>query len=136
MKIWVVDCERLLQKTIQNFLENLGYEVEIFSDNDFSATNLSKGNRPELIIFNQQIETLSCNSKLVLLNRVFPNVPIIVLSNRISPNITVDEALKFCVFSFLKQPLQLLELELQIALVQRNRSSDNDRKSGDNVFAE
>ncbi len=121
MKICIVYCNRLLRKTIQDFLTSLGHEVSLVSDDDLMSNYECPLSEVELLIVSLMNGKLSQRKQLQDIHNRFTSVPIIALTETVS-SIETQEVMEWGVVAFLREPLQLRELELQIALLSKKCS--------------
>lgn len=105
-KIFIVDDEVLMTKSISRHLENLGYsDVTAFNSGVQAIEQLE--NLPEILFLDYQMDEMSGYEVLRKVKRFDPNIYVIMLSSQENLEAAV-ETLKFGAFDYIKKGDQQL----------------------------
>jgi len=121
-RIYLVDEELIVLKTLQGFLSDLGYKVRSF----FSAGELMAYPKNEVQPVNVIVMDLNLpeeDSVKVIrdLHQRYPETDIVIMTGH-SPLLPVTEALSNGVYGYLTKPIRLGELELMLIRLTESRS--------------
>lgn len=125
MRIYIVDKEFIVIRTLKALLCDLGHDVVSFNSVDTLLQNQKKENGfVDVIIIDLNIpkdEGIRIISKI---HKKYPRTDIVIMSS-ILP---FQEAILYGVFSYLKKPIHFDELELILARI--SEKSENPFKNG------
>ncbi|MDX1958282.1 MAG: sigma-54 dependent transcriptional regulator [Leptospiraceae bacterium] len=105
MKIYIVDDETEIRKTLRNILEDENYEVEDFANKKSLLKNLSK-ERPSLILLDVWLGKEDGLEVLDECKKIYPTVPIVMISGHGTIEMAVNATKKGAV-DFLEKPLSI-----------------------------
>jgi len=112
MRIYIIDDEFIVTKTLQGFLSDLGHDVASFNSLSEFMNNGKEENGPvDVIIVDLKMPKENSIRIIKEIHRRYPVTDIVVMSS-ILP---VQEAILNSVYSYLKKPVHLDELELILA---------------------
>lgn len=114
MRIYLIDDELIVIKTIHGFLEDLGHEVVSFNSiSEFLGNQKRKDGSVDVIIVDLKMPKEDGVKIIRRIHKKYLNTDIIVMSS-ILP---FQEAFSYRVYSYLKKPIHFDELELILARV-------------------
>ena len=114
MRIYLIDDELIVIKTLQGFLKDLGHEVVPFNSVSEFLGNHKEDHAPvDVIIVDLKMPKNDGVRTICEINKKYPNTDIVVMSS-ILP---FHEAISHSVYSYLKKPIHFDELELILAHV-------------------
>jgi DNA-binding NtrC family response regulator len=125
MKIAVIDESPLTLKIITDFLADLGHEGSSFSSViDLKEKQSRNPGTVDLILVG--LEAPKVQDQLIIneINEQYPSADIVIMSGGESV-LDSREAVSHRVYSYLKKPVRLAELELLITRVREKRSGNN-----------
>ena len=124
MRISVISDTPIIANTLENFLSDLGHEV-----NSLIPTELPERLNESLQDVNLAILSLSAGKSLIReIHASNPNIMILLLNN--GSAIPAEEALSYGVYGYLNKPIRLSELELLIVrLAQRLQQDEPSRRT-------
>jgi len=105
MKIYIVDDEIEIRKTLKNILEDEGYEVEDFANRKSLLKSLAK-ERPDLILLDVWMGKDDGLEILDECKKIYPMIPIIMISGHGTIEMAVNATKKGSV-DFLEKPLSI-----------------------------
>ena len=114
MRIYIIDEEFIVTRTLKTFLYCLGHDVVSFNSVDSLLQDKNKGNGlVEVIIIDLNIPKDDGIRIISKLHKKYPRTDIVVMSS-ILP---FQKAIIYGVFSYLKKPIHFDELELILARI-------------------
>ncbi|MGA1842115.1 MAG: response regulator [bacterium] len=124
MRIYLIDNELIVTKTIHSFLKDLGYDVVSFNSiSEFLSTKKSEDVFVDVIIVDLKMPKENGIKIIAEIHKKYPNADIIVMSS-ILP---FHKAFSYSVYSYLKKPIHFDELELILARIsERHRNIELD----------
>ena len=112
MRIYLIDDELIVTKTLQDFLKDLGYDVIPFNSiGEFLNNRIKANGGKDVIIVDLNMPKRDGIRLINEIHRKCPQSDIIVMSC-ILP---FQEAITHSVYSYLKKPIYFDELELVLA---------------------
>jgi DNA-binding response OmpR family regulator len=112
MKILLLEDEIMLQSSINEYLTDLGYMVECFSDGALAQENL-KNEEYDLLILDINVPNIDGLNLMKILQSNQTFTPTIFISANIDIN-TISEAFDLGAIDYLKKPFHLKELGIRI----------------------
>jgi DNA-binding response OmpR family regulator len=112
MKILLLEDEIMLQSSINEYLTDLGYMVECFSDGALAQENL-KNEEYDLLILDINVPNIDGLNLMKILQANQTYTPTIFISANIDIN-TISEAFDLGAIDYLKKPFHLKELGIRI----------------------
>ena len=124
MRIYLIDNELIVIKTIYSFLKDLGYDVVSFTSiSEFLSVQKGEDGFVDVIIVDLKMPKENGIKITSEIHKKYPNTDIIVMSS-ILP---FQKAFSYSVYSYLKKPIHFDELELILArLSERHRRMELD----------
>ncbi len=122
MKIYVVDDELEIRKTLKNILEDENYEVEDFANRKSLLKSLTK-ERPDLILLDVWMGKDDGLEILEECKKIYPLIPIVMISGHGTIEIAVN-ATKRGAVDFLEKPLSISKVLDTIQKVLSKEPSD------------
>lgn len=114
MRIYLVDDELIVTKTIHGFLKDLGHDVVSFNSiSDFLTIQKTEGGFVDVIIVDLKMPKENGVKIISEIHKKYPNTYIIVMSS-ILP---FQKAFSNSVYSYLKKPIYFDELELMLTRI-------------------
>ncbi len=115
---WIVDDDSDMGNAVQLMLKLLGFETRIFLDAPSAARTLLSGQRPDVLLLDIQMPTVSGLDLLEFLRQRadFRHLPVIMLTSE-AADLMVDAALKMGADAYLTKPLAIEELEATLQRV-------------------
>ena len=114
MKIYLIDDELIVIKTIQGFLRDLGNDVTSFNSiTEFLGNGVCNAAPADVIIVDLKMPREDAVRIISEIHTRYPNTDIVVMSS-ILP---FHEAISHSVYSYLKKPIHFDELELILARI-------------------
>lgn len=124
MKILLLEDELMLQSSIEEYLEDLGHEVDVYSDG-LKAKEALEQKLYDLLIFDINVPQLDGLSLLKLLNTDHCYTPVIFISALVDiENIT--QAFTLGAADYIKKPFHLKELGLRVQKI--SKDIDDERR--------
>jgi len=117
----LIEDEYLLNKTIKTYLSSKGFEVVSFLDGLEALNNISDGF--DLFIIDIDIPKITGIEILEHIRKIYPNLPVIIISATIDMEIITQAYTKGC-NDYLKKPFDIKELELKILAFTRSFSDE------------
>ena len=121
MNIYLIDNEMIVLKTLQRFLNDLGYDVYTF--NSISEFLNDQIHMNGIIIVDLKMPKQDGISMIQQIHCQYPNTDVIVMSS-ILP---FQEAILHGVYSYLQKPIYFDELELILARVAERQNNTKRR---------
>lgn len=112
MKVLLLEDEKMLQSAIGEYLENIGYCVDM-ADDGMEAYQLAKENEYDLFVFDINTPSIDGLSLLEKLQNDKIYVPAVFIS-AITQIEQISQAYKLGCYDYLKKPFHLKELGLHI----------------------
>lgn len=112
MKILLLEDEIMLQSSINEYLTDLGYMVECFSDGAIAEQNL-ESQEYDLLILDINVPNIDGLNLMKILQANQTFTPTIFISANIDIN-TISEAFDLGAIDYLKKPFHLKELGIRI----------------------
>jgi DNA-binding response OmpR family regulator len=112
MKILLLEDEIMLQSSINEYLTDLGYMVECFSDGAIAEQNLAN-QEYDLLILDINVPNIDGLNLMKILQSNQTFTPTIFISANIDIN-TISEAFDLGAIDYLKKPFHLKELGIRI----------------------
>jgi DNA-binding response OmpR family regulator len=112
MKILLLEDELMLQTSIHEYIEALGYEINCFSDG-LEANKELHENEYDLLLLDINVPNISGLEILENLKNSFSFVPTIFISADTSID-TISKAFEYGAIDYLKKPFHLKELGLRL----------------------
>lgn len=112
MKILLLEDEMILQTSINEYLKNLGYMVDAFSDG-LDAQDVLKTKNYDLLILDINVPNIDGLKLIKQLQKNQTFTPTIFISANIDIN-TISEAFELGAIDYLKKPFHLKELGIRI----------------------
>jgi DNA-binding response OmpR family regulator len=112
MKILLLEDEIMLQSSINEYLTDLGYMVECFSDGAIAEQNL-ENQEYDLLILDINVPNIDGLNLMKILQSNQTFTPTIFISANIDIN-TISEAFDLGAIDYLKKPFHLKELGIRI----------------------
>lgn len=124
MRIYLIDDELIVIKTIHGFLKDLGYDVVSFNSiSEFLSIKRRENGFVGVIIVDLKMPKEDGVKIIGEIHKKYPNAAIIVMSS-ILP---FQKAFSYSVYSYLRKPIHFDELELILARVsERHRGIELD----------
>jgi two-component system chemotaxis response regulator CheY len=123
---WYVDDDSEMIQAIRLMLNLLGYETRSFFDARKAAKLLLGGKKPDILILDINMPTVTGIDMLEFVRRSpdWNNIPIIMLSSEVT-DVQVDEAIDLGADGYVFKPVMIDELEkvINTAIEKRNKSS-------------
>ncbi len=115
---WIVDDDSDMGNAVQLMLKLLGFETRIFLDAPSAARTLLSGQRPDVLLLDIQMPTVSGLDLLEFLRQRadFRHLPVIMLTSE-AADLMVDAALEMGADAYLTKPLAIEELEATLQRV-------------------
>lgn len=123
MKILLLEDEYSLRVSIEEFLTDIGYKVDGFSDGE-EAFNAVYDKTYDLLLLDINVPTMNGLEILKKLRQDSQNVPAIFLTSMTDIG-AVKEAYKRGCCDYMRKPFDLLELELRIDQALAKHSQDD-----------
>jgi DNA-binding response OmpR family regulator len=123
MKILLLEDEYSLRVSIEEFLTDIGYKVDGFSDGE-EAFNAVYDKAYDLLLLDINVPTMNGLELLKKLRQDSQNVPAIFLTS-MTDIVAVKEAYKRGCCDYMRKPFDLLELELRIDQALAKHSQDD-----------
>ncbi|OGV62864.1 MAG: hypothetical protein A3K19_26150 [Lentisphaerae bacterium RIFOXYB12_FULL_65_16] len=125
MRIWIIDSDWLVTRTLQEFLTELGHEVESLPGEQRLADLLEKESEPvDLVIMDLCTEDALEKTRLRRIHERFPSLRVIAVPKHNSV-LPTEEALAHGIHAFLHRPVQLAELELMLVRLAENHGRNS-----------
>ncbi len=121
MKILLLEDDEMLQETLQEMLEDEGYEVDVASTSD-EVLDLTFENRYDLYVFDIGVPGMDGTELLRALREGEDDTPTIFVSARVDME-WINKGFKSGAFDYIKKPFYPEELLIRIK--SRLQSSDN-----------
>ena len=132
-KILLLEDDNLFSSTLEDFLSEYDFEVDIASDGE-EALELSYKNRYDLYLFDINVPKLDGISLLQNLREQDDNIPTIFLTSY-KDDTTLKKCFKSGCDDFLKKPVDVEELLLRIDAVLKRVGGVRKRfKLGENIY--
>lgn len=112
MKILLLEDELMLQSSIQEYIQALGYEIVCFSDG-LEANNELEQNEYDLLLLDINVPNFSGLDIIENLKENYNFIPTIFISADTSIE-TISQAFEYGAIDYLKKPFHLKELGLRI----------------------
>jgi len=124
---WYVDDDSEMIQAIRLMLKLLGYETRSFFDARRAAKALLGGQRPDILILDINMPTVTGIDMLEFVRRSpdWTSIPIIMLSSEVT-DVQVDEAMNLGADGYVFKPVMIDELEkvINAAVEKRNISNE------------
>jgi len=124
---WYVDDDSEMIQAIRLMLKLLGYETRSFFDARRAAKVLLGGQRPDILILDINMPTVTGIDMLEFVRRSpdWTSIPIIMLSSEVT-DVQVDEAMNLGADGYVFKPVMIDELEkvINAAVEKRNISNE------------
>ena len=117
MKIFILDDESSIRKSLRDILEDEEYEVKDFSNSNSFLKYLDK-NRPDVVLLDVWLEKEDGLEILEKIKVKYPILPVIMISGHGNIEISVN-AIKQGAFSFLEKPLSIEKVLDSIKIAQK-----------------
>jgi len=128
MNIYVVDEEKIVVRVLCDFLSDLGYEVfPFYSVSELLKSEPAEPSSVDLIIID--LGRLSQDGAIEVIRSTherYPDTDIVIMSTVLPYN----EAISQRVYSYLRKPFRLEELELLLARLTQSRGKKIPKKLG------
>lgn len=135
-RIYLVDEELIVLKTLQGFLRDLGYRVRsFFSVGELMACPQNEIHPVNVILMDLNLPEEDSVKVIRDIHQRYPETDIVIMTGH-SPLLPVKEALSNGVYGYLNKPIRLGELELMLIRVtegrSKSRSPNGSRPAGPN----
>ncbi len=131
MKVLILEDDKLFNETIEDFLEEEGFEVQTVLD-PYSAMELSYESKFDLYLFDVNLPYESGFSLLKQLRDAGDKTPTIFLTSR-NDKVSLREGFDVGADDYMKKPIDLDELLLRIRALLRRQLRDEKIKLGEYV---
>lgn len=121
MHLMLVEDEYLLNKAIKTYLVSKGIKVDAFLDG-FDAID-AIGPQYDIFVIDIDIPHINGIEILEQVHKLYPSLPVIMISATIDMNIITKAYKKGC-SDYLKKPFDIKELELKIKSFTRNNKQE------------
>ena len=120
MRIYLIDNEYIVIKTVTNFLKNLGHEIVPFSStSELFDHQIKKNSQMDVIIIDLKVSKEIGLKTIRKIHEKYPYTDIIIMSS-ILP---FQEAFSYRVYAYLKKPIHFDELVLILSrLAERHKT--------------
>ncbi|MCB5249600.1 MAG: response regulator [Candidatus Cloacimonadales bacterium] len=108
MKILVVDDELLLRDVLYNFLDRLGYDVDVAPDAE-KALEIAKVNKPDIALVDIKLPKASGIELTQQLKNMYKDLPIIIMTGYPSLDTAIN-AMENGANEYIVKPFRLDEL--------------------------
>jgi len=125
MKILLLEDELMLQSSIYEYLDTLGYKVKCFSDGEDAQNELIKNNY-DLLILDINIPNINGIDIVENLHKKYDFTPVIYISANIDID-TISTAFDLGAIDYIKKPFHLKELALRIEKEMINLKNSNNK---------
>lgn len=121
MRICVVDESAVLRSTLREFLSDLGHEVSVRKYPKELLEGLEELARPlDVVIANFPTRGRGHDGLLSEMHRWCPDSLVIAMVDH-GATLSFDKAISYGVYSYLRKPISLAELELMLARLAERR---------------
>ena len=111
MRVWVIDNDPALLRSLEILLMNQGYDVECFDDPLVASRTLERGAPPDVLVLDYVMPGLNGGELLARCRHRLPeNCNVIVISGH-TDQIETEELEKLGMSAFLPKPLDLERLD-------------------------
>jgi NtrC-family two-component system response regulator AlgB len=124
MRIYLVDDETIVNKTLQDFLSELGHEVVSVKSADELLDSLEKAFKPvDLIIADLHMAKENAVTLIREAHKRYPDIDIVLMTAG-GPLLPTEKAISYGVYAYLRKPIRLAELEFLLARYFKSRTND------------
>jgi len=123
MKILLLEDDIILNELIEEYLSDLGYEVDI-SYEGYEALDKITNNRYDLLLFDVGVPNLNGFELLEYLKSVDINIPVIYITS-LNQAKDLEKAFSIGCDDYIKKPFELKELEVRINHLKKVYRLDN-----------
>jgi len=113
---WIVEDSRQIRDLLEHELSDMGFQVELaYSAEQFLKTVSENTRKPAVIVTDYQLQEATGDSVLLAARRLWPDIPVILLSATYNASANSDQELPESFSACLAKPVDLLELRLKLA---------------------
>jgi DNA-binding response OmpR family regulator len=123
MKLFLLEDETMLCRTIEEYLRDLGHHVVAYSDGKAALEELGKS-RYDLLILDINVPSMTGLEVVEALNQTAAPVPVIFISALIDID-KISQAFELGAADYLKKPFHLKELGLRVDKIKREQQAKN-----------
>ncbi|MFN3603129.1 MAG: sigma-54-dependent transcriptional regulator [Leptonema sp. (in: bacteria)] len=125
-KIFVVDDDKNIQKSLKEILEDENYEVQVFSTGKACLKSLEK-EKPSVILLDVWLQNEDGIEVLKEIKKMYPLQPVIMISGHATIENAV-QATKLGAFDFLEKPLSIQTVLEKIENCLKDKTSENTKE--------
>jgi len=112
---WIVEDSRPIRNLLAHELSDMGFHVEQASSAEQFLQTVSENTRkPAVIVTDYQLQDATGSSVLLAARRLWPGIPVLLLSASLNGNKHADEDLPETFSAYLSKPIDPLELRLKL----------------------
>ncbi len=120
MAVYVLHDDAVVVQTLLDFLSELGYSaMPAYSIHELLSALRSGAQRPDTVIAKQEMLGAACVATLRELHELHPDLAFLLVTS--SGSVTAAEAISCGVYTYLRPPIRLSELELSLARLSESR---------------